>query len=134
DPAGLMIWNRGYMGAHTGCRIDKGCSVLDFQPVDRIGIITAPDLRRVIKHSGVKPSATATAPLNQHIRVPLDQTFQEVVYPEHIIIKHLSLFLRLRGINIRKASVHIPFDIFYISLVQNRADLVKDMIPDLFSG
>src|SRR5699024_10985813 len=128
-----MIWNRGYMGAHTGSRIDKRCSVLDLQTVDGICIVAAPDLRCIIKHSGIKPSASSAASFNQSIRITFGKAFQEIIYAKHIIVEYLSLFFRLRRINIRKAPVHIPFDIFYISLVQNRADLVKNMIPDLFS-
>ena len=42
------------MGAHAHSRITEGRTVLDLQPVHGIGIVTAPDLRSVIEHSGIK--------------------------------------------------------------------------------
>ena len=91
DPAVLLIRADRDMGAHTARRISERCTVLDAEAVDRVCIVTAPDLRRVVKHACIETSAAAAAPLDQHIRIALRQSLQKVVKAEDIVIKNLSL-------------------------------------------
>ena len=48
-------------------------------------------------------------------------------------MKDPSLAVRRRRIDIRKAPVHVPLDVFHIALIQDAADLLIDIIHDLFS-
>ena len=123
------------MGSHGRCRIKEGGSVLDAHPIHRIGVVTAPDLGSIIQHACIKSSAASAASLYQHIRVSLYQLVQKFIYAQHIIIGDLPLSLcHFHRIKICKASVHIPLDIFDISLIEHSADLLEDMISHLFPG
>ena len=89
---------------------------MNAQPVHSIRIVAAPDLRRIIQHSGIKPPAAAAASLYQHIRIPPCQLFEKIIYAEHIIISHFSRKIG-RRIHLRNAAVHIPLNVFDISLI-----------------
>ena len=102
--------------------------MLDRQPFNGIGIITAPDLWGIIKHSCVKPAAATAASLQQKIRIAAAQVFQKIIDTKHIIIGKIS------GINICHAAVHIPLDIINFSLIEHGTDLVKDTVAHFFSG
>ena len=115
-------------------RIDKRCAVLDFQAVYGIRIVAAPDLRRIIEHPGVKPAPASAASLDQDIRVALHDALQEVIQAEDIVVEHPALPVSGRGVHVRDAPVHIPFDILDIPLVQDRADLIIDIVHHFFSG
>lgn len=127
-PSGLVIWNRRNMCPHRGNRIEKRGSVLDSCAVDRIGIVAAPDLWGIIKHSRVKPAAATAASLQQKIRIAAAQVFQKIIDTKHIIIGKIS------GIDICHAAVHIPLDIINFSLIKHGRDLVKHTIAHFFSG
>ena len=99
------------MRPHRGNRIEKRSSVLDSCAVDRIGIVAAPDLWGIIKHSRVKPASATAASLQQKIRIAAAQVFQKIIDTKHIIIGKIS------GINICHAAVHIPLDIINFSLI-----------------
>ena len=79
DSAGLVIRHGRHMRSHRRNRIEKGCAVLDTDAVNGIRVVAAPYLGRIVEHTCVKPSATAAASFNQHIRIPLCKTFQEIV-------------------------------------------------------
>ena len=57
--SGLMVRAYADMCAHCTYGISEGCTILDFQSVNSICIVTAPDLRRIVKHSRLKSSASA---------------------------------------------------------------------------
>ena len=99
------------MRPHRGNRIEKRSSVLDSCAVDRIGIVAAPDLRRIIKHSCIKSATSAAASFQQQIRVTVRQTFEEIINTKYIIIGKIS------SIDICHAAVHIPLDIINFSLI-----------------
>ena len=102
-------------------------------PVHRIGIIAAPDLRRIVQHTGIKSSAASAAALQQNIRIPLQELFQKIIDTENVFMQNHSLISRLRRIYIEQASVHIPLDIFHMRMIQHLADLfLKTRIPDRF--
>ena len=130
----LMIRNCRNMGAYSGHRIGKGGSILDFDPVCGIRIVTAPDLRCIIQHSGIKSSAAAAAALDQKIRIARNQPLQKVIKAKYIVMQNFSLVGCSMRENISNASVHIPLDVFNVSLVKQRTDLLKNRIYDFFSG
>ena len=115
------------MRPHRGNRIEKRSSVLDSCAVDRIGIVAAPDLWGIIKHSCVKPAAATAASLQQKIRIAAAQTLHEIIDTKHIIIGKIS------GISICHAAVHIPLDIINFSLIEHGTDLIKYTVAHFFS-
>ena len=129
-----MIRHRRHMGTYRRYRVTERGTVLDSHTVYRIRIITAPDLRCVIQHACVEPSASSAAAFNQHIRIALHQALQEIIYPKNIIMKHSSLVLCNCGINIRQTAVLIPFHIFNIALVQHTAYFFKNIIHNILPG
>ena len=58
-PAGLVIRARRYMRSHGAYRIAIGCALLDLQPLNGVRVVGAPDLRAVIQHTRVRPSAAS---------------------------------------------------------------------------
>ena len=127
-PSGLVVRHRRNMRPHRGNRIEKRSSVLDSCAVDRIGIVAAPDLWGIIKHSCVKPAAATAASLQQKIRIAAAQTLHEIIDTKHIIIGKIS------GINICHAAVHIPLDIINFSLIEHGTYLIKYTVAHFFSG
>ena len=49
-------------------------------------------------------------------------------------MQHPSLTVSRSGIDVRKAPVHVPFYILHISLIQNAADFLINIIHHFFSG
>ena len=131
-----MVRAGRYMRSHCADRISKRSSILDLQTLDRIGIIAAPDLRSIMKHSCVKSSAASAAALDQHIRISLSESVQKFIQTKNITVRNLSLAVcrKCCTVNITDASVKIPFQIIDIRFVQDLGHLIKDMISDIFSG
>ena len=131
-----MVRAGRYVRSHCADRISKRSSILDLQTLDRIGIVTAPDLRGVIHHTGIISSAASAAALDQHIRISLSESVQKFIQTKHITMRNFSLTFcrKYCTVNITDASVKIPFQIINICLVQNLCHLIKDMISDIFSG
>ncbi len=113
-------------------RIKERCPILNPQSVHRVRIIAAPYLRRIIQHTGIEPAAAAAASFYKKIRIPGKQLFQKVIHAKHIIISHSARIVD-RGIYLRDAAVHIPFDIFDIPLVQYIAYTFKNKSSYIFS-
>ena len=128
-----MVGNRRHMGAYRRNRIKEGSPILDTYPVQCVRIVAAPDLGSVIHHACIKPAASAAAAFYQNIGVLLYQFFQKIIHPKNIIISYFSLIL-FKGINICEASVDIPLNVLYFSLIQHAADLVKHIVPYLCPG
>ena len=128
-----MIGYGRHVGAYRSGRIEERSAILNLQPIQRIRIVTAPDLRRIIHHPGIKPSAAAAAALNQHIRITFHEILQKFIDAQHIVMGHLPR-TPLLGINIGNAPVHIPFYILHIALIQYTTNLFKYMIPYFCPG
>ena len=79
DPSRLFIRNHRNVGANRPRRITERSSVLNSHPVQGIRIVTAPDLRCVIKHSRIEPAAAAAASFDEQIRIPGHQSFKEII-------------------------------------------------------
>ena len=124
------------MSSHRAHRITEGSSVLNPESFNGIRIVTAPDLRRIVKHSGVKSSAAPAAAFNQHIRISSGQTLQKIIESQDVAVHDLSLTLcRQYGtVYITDVPVEIPFQIFHLSMIQHLAHLIKYMVSYIFSG
>ena len=101
------------MAAHGSDGIAEGGAILDFQPLNGIGIVAAPDLGEIVEHSRIKPSAAAAAALKEHLGEFGCQPFQQSIQTQHIPVGCFSLTLRGEhtAVNIRQASVHVPLHI-----------------------
>ena len=121
------------MGPYRRRRIDKGGTILDLQSVDGVRVVAAPDLRRIVEHSRVEASAAAAASLDQDIRIALHDPLQEIIQPQHIVVKDSSLAVRRSGIDISDTPVHIPLDIFHVALIEHSADLLINIVYNFFS-
>lgn len=97
--------------------------MLDRQPFNGIGIITAPDLGIVAQHSGIKASAAACAALEQNLREALRQPLCQRINAQHIAVHDLTLLLgrESTAVHIAHAAVHIPLDILNVMLPQQLA-------------
>ena len=123
------------MRFHGRNRVGKGCSVLNLQPADGVRIIAAPDLRLIVKHSGVKPPAAAAAPAEQDIRVREDNLIHQVIKAQNITVVNLPLLFLLlnRGPGFCDETVHIPFHILNLRFIQNRINGRNNIITYVFS-
>ena len=135
-PARLVVGHRRHMGSHGGNGISKRSSVLNFDPLQSVRIIAAPDLRMVIHHSQVKPAAASAAAFPENVGITGHQLLQQLVQPQHVPVAYLTLpFLGQAGaVNVTDIPVHIPFYILDIGTVQNGADSLIEIIPHLLPG
>ena len=122
------------MCSHGRYRISEGSAILDSKPVNSIRVVAAPDLRCVIQHTCVKSSAAATAALDQKIRIAIHHTVQKIVQSQDIIIHYTSLILGHYGKYIHQASVHVPFNVLNVGIIQYCTDLSENSVYNFFSG
>ena len=124
------------MSSHGTDRISVGRSALNDQAFDSIGVVGAPDLRRVIKHTGIKPSAAARAAFEKDIGEIGSQTVQQLIESQNETMGHLTLPLSRQrmGLDITDRTVEIPFDIADIVLPQHRGNTFIQIITDIFAG
>ena len=92
----LLVRNDRDVGADRGDRVEERRAVLNAQTVDRVGVITAPDLRCIVQHTGIETSAAAAAALDHDIRVVPVQPLKKIIQTEHVIIEHAALVLGLK--------------------------------------
>ena len=71
----LVVGRDRYVSAYAADGIAHGGSVLYFQPLHGVAVITGPALRGIIQHTGIKSSAAAGAGFKQHFRKFPDQPF-----------------------------------------------------------
>ncbi len=93
--------------------VEKACTVLNECPFVGIGIVAAPDLRCVIQHPGIKPSAAAGAALEEDVREGFRETVEQVIDPEHVPVMDLTLpvFRQIIGVPVRQGPVHVPLHV-----------------------
>ena len=65
--------------------------MLDPQAVHCVRVVAAPDLRRVVKHAGVKTSAASAAAFDQKIGVTRAEPLQEIIETEDVFMQDGSL-------------------------------------------
>ena len=100
----LMIRANRYMCRNRRHRIAERCAILNSQSLNRICIITAPDLRAVIQHTCIKTSTTATASFQQKFRESLSHSFQYFIKTQHITMSQFPLTVtwKLRTVSSHK--------------------------------
>ncbi len=79
------------MAAHGIRGIEEARTVLNQRAFVGIGVIAAPDLRGVVQHPGIKPSAAAGAALEEDVREGFRETVEQVIDPEHVPVMDLPL-------------------------------------------
>ena len=79
------------MSADGARRIAEGGAVLDRQSGDRVRIVGAPDLRRVLQHTRVKASAASRAALKEHMWEFFGQLVIQLVQTQIVSVSHLAL-------------------------------------------
>ena len=123
------------VGTNGTDRIEERASVLDRQAVDRIGIIAAPDLRRVIHHTGIISSASSAAALEQQIRACGKEFFHQIVNTEHIAVIQLSVSALCchMAVNIADTAVHIPFDIINLCIMNDGCQTLQQILTHILT-
>jgi len=72
-------------------RIEEAEALLDAQALNGVGIVGAPDLRTVVKHSRIETCTAAGAVLQKQIRELLYQTLLHRIHTEHVAVEQLLL-------------------------------------------
>ena len=120
-PACLMIGNRRNMRANRRNGIEERCSVLNSRSFNSVRVIAAPYLRTIVKHTCVKTTAAAAAPLEKHIGKITGQPFKQLIQPENISVGHFAHISAFKAgrIPVAYTAVHIPLDIGDVGAFQN---------------
>ena len=120
------------MGADRTDGEAEGCSVLNGQSFDRVGVVAAPDLRGVIEHACVKSAAAARARFQKERRIAREQPFHKIVHAEHIAVQ--SGTPAAAGFeSISHTTVHVPFDVVDPGRIEERSHLIENRLTDLRS-
>ena len=117
----LVIWACRYMCTNWTDRIEEWCSILDIKTVHSICIVTAPNLWRIVQHSGIETSATAAAALKQNLRETLYKTLQQLLNSKYIAVIAFAWLLTFvnMAVHIADTAVHIPLYILDLSVSKN---------------
>ena len=101
------------MRAHCRNGVNKRSAVLNLHSVIGVGVVAAPDLRRVVEHTCVKTSATAAAVFNKNVGEVCVYAVHNLVNAEHIAVVELALSVlgERTGISVGNVSVHIPLNV-----------------------
>ena len=82
------------MRPHRADGIEEGGPVLDAQAVDSVRVVTAPDLRGIIEHGGIKASAASAAALQKDVGEAGKEALQQFVDAEYVAVIELSRAFR----------------------------------------
>ena len=104
------------MSAHGRGGVAHRSAELNAEPLERVGVVARPDLRRIIEHTRVEASAAARAALEQQMRKSGEQPLEQLVNTEHISVRDLALAVGRQKLaaDVCQIAVEIPFDIFDI--------------------
>ena len=78
-PQSLGMGCGTHMGTESGKGIEVGQIALNGQPLDGIGVITAPDLRAVTQHTQVKPVAAGGTAFQQYLRSGTEDPSKHII-------------------------------------------------------
>ena len=122
------------MRAHCADRIEEGGSVVEFEVVQRLGVVGTPVLDKVCEHGGIKSSAAAGAAFKHDVRMGLNDAVQDAVEPQHIAVGHFTLAIRRKrvGPQVRDRAVEVPFHVINIGVVQDPVDTRDQVILHFF--
>ena len=115
---GLLVGANGHMGAHGADGVAERAALLDGEPLDGVGVVAQPDLRRVVQHAGVESPAAAAAPLEQDLREGPGQPLQQIVDPQYVPVAGLPLplFRQRAAVDVGHIAVHVPLDVVRAAL------------------
>ena len=121
------------VGSNRADRIKEGTSILDRQTIDSIRVVTAPDLRGIIHHTGIKSSAASAAALEQQIRARGKETLEQIINTEHIAVIQLSVSVLgcHMAVNVADTAVHIPFHIINFCIVDDGRQTLQQILPHI---
>ena len=132
---GAVIGHAGEMCSHDAAGIEHSRSILDIRSRRRIGIVTAPDLWTVVKHTAVKaPTPTGTV-FQKEGRIGFCQSPLQLIDAQHVAMIHFSLSARRQrcAVYVGQTPVHIPFQILDMAgrkhLLQHLPDAVHHLCP-----
>ncbi len=131
-----MVGTVGNVSSHCGSRVANGCAVLYLQTFNSVGIIAAPYLRRVIKHTRVKTCSAAGAVLQKNVGVIRGKPVHQVVNSQNVSVPKLPLTVFRQGgrTNLGKLTVHIPLDVLNIRIIKYVFHHSVNAVPDLLVG
>ena len=97
-PPGLVVRGRQRRGRPSSSA-DRRTDVPHWiaQPLDRVGVVARPGLRRVREHARVEPAAAAGARLEQDVREGRRQPGVQVVHAEDVAVEELALAVGRRA-------------------------------------
>ena len=104
---------------------------MDPQAVHCVRVVAAPDLRRVVKHAGVKTAAASAAAFDQKIGVTRAEPLQEIIEAEDVFVQDGSLIGGSARIDVRDAAVIVPFHVFDVAGVEHAADLTENAVDHI---
>lgn len=121
------------MGAHGAGRVEIAEPFLNGKTLNRVGIITRPDARRIAQQTEIEAVAAGGTGLQENMGARGEDALQHLVKPQHIAVGQLPA-RRDSGIKIAHVAVHIPLDIGDGAMVQKMGNVVNDIIPHLRTG
>ena len=110
DSSYAVVRAVGNVRAEAGAGIAHRSSVLYLEALDGVGIVGAPDLRRIIEHARVESGAAAGAVLKQKVGEIGEQALLDLVNSENIAVPYLALSLGREHLvaDLAELTVHVP--------------------------
>jgi hypothetical protein len=101
------------MGSDGADRVNVRRPFLYPETLDRVCVVRAPYLRRIIEQSGVKTTAASRAAFKKHVGEFRSKALQQLIEPQNISVEDLALAScgKSMGINVAHTAVIIPFDV-----------------------
>ena len=124
------------MCAHRRRRIDNRGTILNGQTFNWVGIVTCPDLGRIVQHTGVKPSAAAGASFQKQVRECIQKPFKQCVQTQHIPVTDFFLLFRRQEsrADFSQIAVKVPLDIFNLCTAEDIRNPFKEVVLNILSG
>ena len=124
------------MGGNGGRREHIRRAVLDRLPVQGVGIVTAPGLRHIEAHAGIKPSAAAGTVFKEDLREAGCQLMQDTIESQHITVEELPRPIRRQGggTGVCHMAVHVPLHIGHRISPKKSAQRIQHIVLHLPTG
>ena len=124
------------MSAHGRGGVAHRSAELNAEPLERVGVVARPDLRRIIEHTRVEASAAARAILKQHIGERLGQAIHDLICAEHEAVSDLLLPLggQRRRADLAEITVEIPLEVIDLVGREHLIHLVEDIVADILAA
>lgn len=112
-PVRLVVRTVRNVRPYGGGGVEHAAAVLDFQPLDRVGVVAGPDLGDVIEHPRIEPAAAAGTAFDQQFRVAFQQLLVEFVHAEYVTVAdfHLAGGGHGGGADFGEVAVGVPLNL-----------------------